>query len=1224
VTQDASGNQTPTFTRLQAVKRAAIQTWIANQGSVYWALRFLDVTNEAVNGTASNIDNNSLSHWANTSYESQTPAYGTWPYHSLNGQDSAWVVLNNTSAQGNTSASGNSVTGMERIANLFAYGSTPLTYAVARTMAQFTDPSSVFNSVEGTSVSQCANSFLILFTDGIDNNGLAADNMVNPNTFTPYVSGTGSTAIFNALAGNQTVAANPTWVNPPTPFISTATLDNCWNIYTFAGIAAHLGDSSFGGTAGTNFMTAQYPPPNHTSQAPSAYLPLAITERNSQQYASPHLITTMTVGVSLGGYYNQTGSPKQNLFLAALVGDPNTKGSTTTAISSFHQFVPPVWNNAGTVVITENDWIPLPTDPTSYPTYGEKAPGAVYFFDGTNPVALAQGLGLAVALAIGTTSNNATANPDLPFLGATFGQEVYIGKFQPPQTGGVIWPGDLLMFTDVDNNGTFDIVDTSGNPVTTLSAATAQWAASNILGNNRLWSARTLITRLPGNATNPELGLHTFSDTGTAYTNTMSLTNTAGLENFVALDNLTAGSTAQVQVIQNAAGGNTLGPLDMNGRPTTNRLNIMGDVIDSNPASLQYYYKDPLIQAGLNADTNFTMSGSNLNFRLVLVGTNQGWLHAFGEVSQSISVENGTKSVVQAQADELWAFMPTDFLNTLDYVYGAQASANPHRFMVDGAPAIYFLDLPNATTGALPLGYVDLTANSQERAIAIIGLGKGGRSYYALDVHNPFSPVLLWSLVPDEASFFPGSRNLTSMTTPALQTLIGNMGFSTCTPGVGRVLFTSGGVQTVRDVVFLGGGLSVPQIEANFPTYPPPNGQNTFLGRSVLAIDVYTGQVLAAANLPSAGDSEVTALVTSAGGFGSAGAGPIVAGVVPTEVELGSGMAQRAYFLDRNGGLWAWGSKAVVGASSSLYPTYANFRMDTSDLAAWTVDGNVGSAEGIRLVAQDNSGKGAVYTTLPAPFVVGTFPGVAKSSASPSPSAMGVAMESGDRYNPMDGTYYLGTPTNFRLGVVFDRQDSRTWGFDSQNGPDAGIQDINLKNFTGNTFTASSALSCSDPIGQYITPGCSNYYLDPSGTGATTYFGYYVNLGSAVSGFLPKGITTPEVVSDSLFYTYFTPSVYDPCMGGSGTSYTNLIADVINPIVVDNRAGLVAASGQLFTWSGVASSLSPFGTRGVIQGGTIPVSNPVAGQPSTTPIMKTFLGNNPNQYPKVLVWRTVN
>ena len=1209
LTLDASSNQLPPLTRLQAVKKAAIQTWIASQGSVYWAFRFLDVNNEASNGTASHIDNNTATTWSNASYQGETPAYGTWTYPVLQGDDSAWVVLNNTSAQGNTSASGNSVTGMERIANLFAFGSTPLTYAMARSLAQFTDPSSVFNSIEGSAVSQCANSFLILFTDGIDNNGLASDNMTNPNTYTPYVVGTGSSAVFNALAGNQTLVSNPSWVDPPTPFGTTATTNNCWNLYTFAGAAAHMGDSSFG-MPNVNYLPGQFPPPAHTSQNPSAYLPYTITQRNGVSYSSPHLITTMTVGVSLGGFYNESGSPKQSLFLAAMVGDPNTKGGTTSVISGFHQFVPPTYNGDGTIN-QQNDWVPNALDPTSYPKFGTKATGAVYYFDGTNPAALSQGLGLAVALALGTTSNNATSNPNLPYVGATYGQEAYIGKFQPPETGGVIWPGDLLMFGTQDTNGTFSILDKAGNVTSLLNQATAQWSTATALLNNRTWSARKLLTRLPGNATNAELGFHNFSDTGTVYSNAAAVDNTAGLKNYVAIDYLAVGSAAQQAVIQNAAGGNMSGAVDGSGRPTTNRLNIMGDIVDSNPASLQYNFSDSTITTGIGSHGALSLSGAN-TFRLILVGTNQGWLHAFGETSTMQTVTNsaGTvEQIVKANVDELWAFMPTDFLKNLDYVYGASSSSNPHRFMVDGAPSIYFLDLP--PTGGAANGVLDYgNTSTSERAIAIIGLGKGGRSYYAIDIRDPFNPVLLWSLVPDEAAFFPTTRNKSSLTLANLQTLIGTMGFSTCAPGLGRVLFTSGGVQTVKDVVFLGGGLSVPQIEYNFPIYPPPGGQQTFLGRSVIALDVQTGNVLSAYALPNPGNSSAT------------GPGPVVAGVVPTEAILNSGMAQRAYFLDRNGGLWAWGSKQVVDSSSSLYPSYANFRIDTSDLAAWTTDGLVGSPAGVRKVAQDGTGNAAIYTSLPAPFVVGSFPGANKTAGLPGPSAMGVAMNSGDRYNPMDGTYFNGTPGNFRLSVVFDRQDSRAWGFDSQNGPDTGIADTNLKDFTANTFTSASAFSCTDSIGQYITRGCSSYYLNPGSTG-TTYFGYYVNFPSLAGGFLPKALTSPEVVSNSIFYTYFTPASYDPCTGGSGNSYSKLMCDVLNPIVQDNRTNVSCLSGTAGIWSGVASGYIAFGTRGVIQSGTVPAADSTPGTPTTTPLMSTFLGQSRTQYPKARVWRTV-
>jgi len=1182
VARDASAYKIPAVTRAQAMKQAAIKTWIANQADVFWAFRCLDPLTEAAGGAATTIDNNSKTTLsANVATTTHT-----------DGVDSGWTVLNNTTAQGINSTSGNSVTGMKRIASLFAIGETPLTYAMARALAQYTDPNSVFNSVVGTDVSQCANSFLILFTDGVDNNAQTGFN--NANATAPYLTGSGATLGLNAQAGNQAIITTPTQIRRS---------GAAWNMFTLAGVGAHMADPSLG-TVGVDFLAPLNPGTSTKTDTPDNFLPYAIAQRNFVPYAKPHRVTTMTVGVSLGGQYTDATSPKRSLFLAAVMGDPNT---TTGTLSGFRSFTPPIRHvpENGTIDV-QNDWIPDPGDPSSYPDFGKKKDGAVYFFDATDPDKLSDSLKYALALAISAGGNNATANPNLPYIGASFGKEVYLGKFQTPKAGGVVWPGDLLMFGTRAVNGIFNIIDKNGNIMTTADASSAQWSASDALLNRRLWSARKLFTRLPGNATNPELGLKPFTDLGTDYTNSATLDNTSGLKNVVAIPAVTAGGPEQIAIIQNAAGANLTGTKDGTGRPNTNRLNIMGDVINSAPAAQEYKFSDSTISTGIAAST--ALSGVSGNrFRLLLVGTNQGWLHAFGEVTKAATVVDGTgtsQEIVTGKVDELWSFMPTDFLANLNYAYGANAGSSKHRFMVDGSPSIYFLDLPPSTggTGNGVLDYGTTPAVS-ERAIAIVGLGKGGRSYYAIDVRDPFHPALKWSLVPDEAAIFPDARNLSTLSTAALRTIIGNMGYSSCTPGIGRVAFTHAGSTKFRDAVFLGGGFSLPEVDHNFPVYPsPPVGQNTPLGRSVLALDAYTGEVLSAVTLP-------------------AGTGPVSDGVVPFEFFLNSGMAQRAYFLDRTGGLWAWGSKATPASSDPTYATFNGYRVDTSDLAKWTVDGTTSTAAGLRKVAQDGTGKDAVYSTLPAPFRLGTFPGAGKDGAV-TPAAVGIAMVSGDRHNPLDFQYAAGAmPDHHRLTVVFDRQDSRRWGVDSQTGPDTGITDSMLRNFTGNTVNSLDPNPCTQSVWRDITPGCADFYLAPAS--GDPFFGYFVNFPSATGGFVSKGINTPMVVAGSLFYTYFTPQTADPCTGGSGVSESNLIADVMSPVVTDNRANIPTTSGIKFEWTGVASNYFAFGTRGVFQGGTVPVVNPPPGGATTVPVMKTILGKASERFPKARVWRTV-
>jgi hypothetical protein len=325
-------------------------------------------------------------------------------------------------------------------------------------------------------------------------------------------------------------------------------------------------------------------------------------------------------------------------------------------------------------------------------------------------------------------------------------------------------------------------------------------------------------------------------------------------------------------------------------------------------------------------------------------------------------------------------------------------------------------------------------------------------------------------------------------------------------------------------------------------------------------------------------------------------------------------MAQRAYFLDYTGGLWAWGSKDVAVADP-----YKDFRIDTSELTSWQV----------RKVYQDEnvaSALGARYTTLPAPFRVGTFPGVGKTATSAPPTAVGIAMVSGDRNNPLDFQYGVGNPApiNHRVTVVFDRQDSRAWGKDSASGYDIGIKDADLKNFTNNLVSSTPTNACSDSVFQSITPGCPSYYLSPytpgpPATPGDPKFGYYINFPSIANNFIPKGINPPMVVAGSLFYSYFTPSTADPCTGGTGNTYSWFTTDVMNPIVSDARTAATPASGQKDSWVGVASDYIALGTKAVLQGGTVASNDPTPGASATTPEIHTTLTPRSGRFPKVRV-----
>ena len=1153
---EASRYRTPALTRVQAIKKAHVQSWVAHQADVFWAFRCLDPVHEAtpdplttffpVAGTVTSLNNDSKTTLASAS------SYDT-PF----GLDSGWTLLNNTAAQGPTSTTGNSVAGLNRLASLFAKGDTPLTYAMARTLAQFNDRNSVFNDVVGSPPAPCGKHFLVLFTDGVDNNGNATLGS-NPNLTTPYVTGTLGAETFSALQGNQALIKTPSLVDR---------YGANWNLFTFAAAAAHLADASMG-TMGTDYLAAKSQ--NASWRWPSSLLPFAIHQRNAVTYNPDHLVTTMTVGVSLAGQYTNPASPKRALFLAALLGRPGLSSGTLNAHHAFRG-----WDQAAGTTIDnidpKNDWIPDPKHPTEYPARGVARDNAIYFFDATDPDRLTSNIEYAFRIAISAAGNQATATPTLPFIGASLGRQLYTGQFYPPSFGGVLWPGDLLSFGTQEVNGNLQILDRSGAVTTTLTASTAMWSASAALLKGPIGTARTLYTRIPKGT-----ALQAFTDSGAAFDDA-----TTGLKNHVATSlsaTLAAGLAQKKIVLQHAAGAD-ITKLDGSSKPTANRTSIMGDIINSAPAVLEYAWSD--VSSSLSKYADLAAVGGG-RFRLILVGTNQGWLQAFGEVTKT-----ETSGLITGAVQELWAFMPTDFLGQLDYLTD---SSKPHRFLVDGSPTLYHLDLP-PTGGGSGNGLVD----SGERAVAIFGLGKGGRSYYALEVSNPFVPSLRWALVPDEAASFLADR--ISSGAPALATVQGllkKFGFSSSPPAIGRVLDADG---KLRDAVFLGGGFSTPEVEANFldaASKPTP------LGRSVMALDAYSGNVLAAVDL-----------TTDAASSGTSGVGPVGAGVVPFEFILNSGLAQRAYFLDYRGGLWAWGSRTVATAAP-----FTNFRQDSSKLSDWKLR---------KVYQDDNANKGSRYTTPPAPFRVGQFPGAGKTGLA-IPTAVGLAMVSGDRNNIMDSGYSATTnpaPTRHRLTVVFDRQDSRAWGLDSATGTDTGIASSQLKDFTANIVSSTPDHLCTDSVLKVITPGCPDYFL----AGSAPSFGYYVNFPEAVTGspFVAKGINPPLVVAGSLFYAYFLPTSSDICSGGAGTTSSWLIGNVMSPIVTDTRVGRLAPSGIKLTWPGVASDFIPMGTRGALQGGMAGGDKAAGSQGSSVAAaqLATILGNPVERFAKPRVWRTV-
>jgi len=132
-------------------------------------------------------------------------------------------------------------------------------------------------------------------------------------------------------------------------------------------------------------------------------------------------------------------------------------------------------------------------------------------------------------------------------------------------------------------------------------------------------------------------------------------------------------------------------------------------------------YEDSYYRS-INNYTNFTgggtCGGGCANRReVILAGSNAGILHAFDT----------------STGEELWGFIPPSMLNKLPKIISSTANVTNAIFGVDGSPVVK-----------------DIYYGGAWRTIVLTGLGRGGNSYFALDITNPNSPTHLFTIENDD------------------------------------------------------------------------------------------------------------------------------------------------------------------------------------------------------------------------------------------------------------------------------------------------------------------------------------------------------------------------------------------------------------------------------------------------------------------------------------------
>jgi len=316
-------------------------------------------------------------------------------------------------------------------------------------------------------------------------------------------------------------------------------------------------------------------------------------------------------------------------------------------------------------------------------------------------------------------------------------------------------------------------------------------------------------------------------------------------------------------------------------------------------------------------------------------------------------------------------------------------------------------------------------------------------------------------------------------------------------------------------------------------------------------------------------------------------------------------MAQRIYFADQNGGVYALGSMQKLTSGA------AGFRVDSSNIDQWTTDGsaNVSTTpgnpgirwifKGATTLTSGNVTAASPITTPPVAFKLTTSipqfrrPSTVTDAPNMIPPVVGVTFGTGDRNDPMDNGSIkpVGNAPNMQV-VVFDRQDSGD--LPTVNGLPSSVDT------SGNAISAPGSSSLLVNMTTNAVPGDTSYL------GNNQHLGYYLNYHSPAADpnnaahlFFEKAYLTPVVLNGGLVFSTFTPTTSgtNTSCAGSGVTNTYLIANVLSPVFQSGNTTVsdylnpndAAASGKVFTWSNLAGDLTAIGNQMLLQSGQIPI-----------------------------------
>ncbi len=202
----------------------------------------------------------------------------------------------------------------------------------------------------------------------------------------------------------------------------------------------------------------------------------------------------------------------------------------------------------------------------------------------------------------------------------------------------------------------------------------------------------------------------------------------------------------------------------------------------------RYQMGDPLHARPKSVVYGGTVASPDINDAVIYFATNDGYLHA----------------VDAATGVEKWSFIPPEFLGDQVDLFFNDSSPDKH-YGIDGSLTVQVLENGN--------GVVEPAAG--DKVYLYFGMRRGGTIYYGLDVTNPDTPTLMWTL--DGASL-PG------------------VGQSWSTPMPTRIDIQGAGQNAEQMVLIFGGGYDVSQDNAG--------GSTDTKGNAIYIVDSVSGALL--------------------------------------------------------------------------------------------------------------------------------------------------------------------------------------------------------------------------------------------------------------------------------------------------------------------------------------------------------------------------------------------